>query len=76
MSNNFNVADSLVLTSTPSSVSPSLLTSLHLDYFPSGLTPPTTNIVTRKFMMTRHEGPYPVRCNNARCIFRDQVEQM
>ena len=31
-----------------------------LDYYPSGLTPPTTNIVRRRFAETRMHGPYPV----------------
>lgn len=32
-----------------------------LDYYPSGLTPPTTHIVRRRFAETRMHGPYPVR---------------
>ncbi len=31
-----------------------------LDYYPSGLTPPTTHIVRRRFAETRMHGPYPV----------------
>lgn len=34
---------------------------LRMDYYPSGLTPPTTGIVRRRFMETRTEGPYAVR---------------
>lgn len=33
---------------------------LDLDYYHSGLTPPTTNIVKRRFQETRMHGPYPV----------------
>lgn len=31
-----------------------------LDYYPSGLTPPTRHIVRRRFAETRMHGPYPV----------------